>query len=54
MSSPDDALQARHSAEVGAAPAPEQTALHALDLQVAREALRGSMPARKRFVEHMR
>ena len=54
MSSPDDALQAPRSAEVGAAPAPEQTALHALDLQVAREALRGSMPARKRFVEHMR
>jgi len=52
MSSPDDALQAPSSAEAGAARAP--AGLHELDLRVAREALDGSMPARKRFVEHMR
>jgi RNA polymerase sigma-70 factor (ECF subfamily) len=52
MSSSDHALPAPLSA--GAGPARDLTALHELDLQVAREALDGSVAARKRFVEHMR
>lgn len=52
MSGVDDALQAPPSAAAGAEAA--RTASHELDLQVAREALGGSGPARQRFVEHMR
>ena len=54
MSSPDDALQAPASAKVGAAHVRAPAAAHEPDLQVAREALLGSVPARKRFVERMR
>ncbi|MFN0007946.1 MAG: RNA polymerase sigma factor [Planctomycetota bacterium] len=54
MSSPDDALQTPRSSEVEAAPARLQIASHEQDLHTAREALGGSLPARKRFVEHMR
>ena len=54
MSSPDEALQMPHSAEGVAAPGPAPTASHESDLRIAREALGGSAPARKRFVDHMR
>jgi RNA polymerase sigma-70 factor (ECF subfamily) len=52
MSGSDHALPAPLSAEAG--PARDLPALHELDLQVARDALDGSVAARKRFVEHMR
>jgi RNA polymerase sigma-70 factor (ECF subfamily) len=54
MSSPDDALPSRHLPELGTAPARALTASHEMDRNTAREALGGSVPARKRFVEHMR
>ncbi len=54
MSTPDDTLQARRAPEIGTAPARVPDASHEPDLQVSREALRGSLPARKRFVEQMR
>lgn len=54
MSTADDSLEAPRATEVGTVPGRVPDTSHEQDLQVAREALRGSLPARKRFVEQMR